>query len=104
MTTFKGLLLAAGTYGGSVALSFLWLVIGTAIAGNSNGPRVGVGMMGTILAIGVTFLMGTGLVYRGLGRLGPSQGARLTGSVLYGLLAGATVVLLAFMTILGFNR
>ncbi len=104
MTILKGLLLVAGTYGGSLALWFVWLLVGAGVAGRSTGSRAGTGMFGTMLATAVTFLAGIALVYWGLGRLGTSQGNRVGVTLVYGLLACVTVVVLAFMTLIGFNR
>ena len=104
MTLLKGLLLAAGCWGAGLALSFVWFMVGATVAGKSHGPRVTLGMVGAMLATAVTFLVSTGVLYRGLGRLHAPQGPRVAGTLLYGLLACASSALIAFMMLLGFNR
>ena len=103
-TVLRGLLVGAGTLGGSLVLSGLWLMVGLLIAGKATGARVGIGMMVTLVLTAATFLAGIAVVYRGLGRVGIVQKARLGGTVGYGLVALGVLATLAFMTLVAFNR
>jgi hypothetical protein len=100
----KGLLVAVGTFGGSLVLSGLWLMVGLLIAGKAMGARAGFGMMVTLALMAATFLAGIVVVHRGLGRAGLVPNARRVGAAVYGLIALATLALLGFMTLVAFNR
>jgi hypothetical protein len=100
----RGLLVAVATFGGSLVISGAWLMVGLLIAGKAMGARAGFGMMVTLGLTAATFLAGIAVVYRGLGRVGVPSKARLVGSGVYGLVALVTLALLAFMTLVAFNR
>ncbi|WP_164008385.1 hypothetical protein [Pyxidicoccus trucidator] len=103
-TVVRGLLVAVGTFGGSLIISAVWLMVGLLIAGKAMGARAGIGMMVTLGLTAATFLAGIAVVYRGLGRAGLNPNLRLVGSGVYGLIALATLALLGFMTLVAFNR
>ncbi|MBZ4415426.1 hypothetical protein [Myxococcus sp. RHSTA-1-4] len=103
-TLLRSLLVAAGTLGGSLVLSGLWLMVGLLIAGKALGARAGFGMMVTLALTAATFLAGIAVVYRGLGRMDVARNARLLGTAGYGLVALVVLALLAFMTLVAFNR
>ncbi len=103
-TAVRGLLVAAGTFGGSLVVSGLWLMVGLLIAGKALGARAGFGMMVTLGLTAATFLAGIAVVHRGLGRAGLTGNLRWVGTGVYGLLALVTLALLAFMTLVAFNR
>jgi|GEM_PF-3361035 hypothetical protein len=103
-TVLRGLLVAGGAFGGSLILSGVWLMVGLVIAGKATGPRAGIGMMVTLGLVAATFLAGIAVVYRGLGRVGMPRNRQLVGTGGYGLIAVATLALLAFMTLVAFNR
>ncbi|MFP2909278.1 hypothetical protein ACLESD_30395 [Pyxidicoccus sp. 3LFB2] len=103
-TVLRGLLVAVGTFGGSLIISGVWLMVGLVIAGKAIGPRAGIGMMVTLGLMAATFLAGIAIVYRGLGRARFAPNPRLVGTGVYGLIAVATLALLGFMTLVAFNR
>ncbi|MFP2925597.1 hypothetical protein ACLESO_10330 [Pyxidicoccus sp. 3LG] len=103
-TVIRGLLIAGGTYAASLVLAGVWLMVGLVIAGKATGPRAGVGMMVSLVAMAATFLAGIAVVHRGLGRMELASNARLVSTLVYGVAALATLALLAFMTLIAFNR
>ncbi|MCY1016982.1 hypothetical protein [Pyxidicoccus sp. MSG2] len=103
-TAVRGLLVAAATFAGSLFISGAWLMVGLLIAGKALGARAGFGMMVTLGLTAATFLAGIAVVYRGLGRVGVPGNARLVSVGAYGLVALGTLALLAFMTLVAFNR
>ncbi|QSQ20340.1 hypothetical protein JY651_34510 [Pyxidicoccus parkwayensis] len=103
-TAVRGLLVALATFGGSVFISGAWLMVGLLIAGKATGARAGFGMMVTLALTAATFLAGIAVVYRGLGRVGVAGNARWVSAGAYGLAALVALGLLAFMTLVAFNR
>ncbi|MCP3135835.1 hypothetical protein [Pyxidicoccus xibeiensis] len=100
----RGVLITAGVYAASLFLAGAWLMVGLVIAGKATGPRAGVGMMFTMGATAVTFLVGIAVVHRGLRKMEVAPGPRLASTLAYGAAAAATVAMLAFMTLVAFNR
>ena len=103
-TCVKGLLFTVSFYGGSVMLYLVWLVVALQIGGTGYGPRVGMAMTGAQAVGTATFLAGIALVYRTLRGLGVSRGVWIGGTLVYGLVACATLVILVLLTFVAFNR
>jgi hypothetical protein len=104
MKAWKAALVVAGIYAASLLLFLLLLVAGLIAAGRSGASRAEGVLLLVLGSTGLGFAVGTGLVYRVLGRAGLLGGARLLAVSGYALLCGATLLVLFLVGALAFNR
>jgi hypothetical protein len=96
--------IAGGSYALSLVLSFL-LIVGTAVMTERwRGARMETAMLFLLIAICLIFLLGALVVAFGAWRLLPTVLARLGVIVGYVVVAVPTVLLIAFLSLVVFNR
>lgn len=104
MKPLKATLLVAGIYAASLLAFFVLLVAGVIAAGSSGASRAETLLLVVLGLTALGFLIGTALVYWVLGRAGLAGGTRVLAVLGYGLVCGATLLVLFLVGAVAFNR